>query len=65
MKNHKNGLSTDEATELLQLLRACAHATPPKSEEDLPVDHYYQLAWLAVNDNSHQFGQAILKLESG
>ena len=40
----KNGLGTDQASELLQLLRACAHATPPNIEQDLPVDHNYKLA---------------------
>jgi len=44
VKNGRNGLSTDEATELLQLLRACAHASPPCIEQDLAVDHYHQLA---------------------
>ena len=44
VKCRKNGLGTDQASELLQLLRACAHATPPNIEQDLPVDHNYKLA---------------------
>ena len=44
VKNHHHGLNKDEAEELLQLLRDCAHAPPPKLQESLPVDHYYQLA---------------------
>ena len=37
----KHGLSADDAEVLLSLLRDCAHAPSPTSEE-LPVDHHFQ-----------------------
>ena len=63
VKCRKYGLGTDQASELLQLLRACAHATPPNIEQDLPVDHNYN--WLLLSYKNQSFGQAILKFRSG
>ena len=36
--------SKDEGDELLHLLRECAHAPAPRPQENLPQNHYYNLA---------------------
>ena len=43
-KNHKHGLSKDDSERVLDLLRDCAHAPAPTTDENLPVDYYFQCA---------------------
>ena len=40
MKDHKHGVSNDEADKLLEVLRACAWAPPAEDDEKLPFDHH-------------------------
>ena len=44
VRDHHHRLSRDEGDELLHLLRECAHAPAPRPQENLPHDHYYNLA---------------------
>ena len=44
VRDHHHKLSTDERDELLHLLRECAHDPTPRPQENLPQDHYYNLA---------------------
>ena len=44
VRDHHHGLSRDEGDKLLQLLRECAHAPTPRPQENVPQDHYYNLA---------------------
>ena len=44
MKDHKHGVSTEEADKLLEVLRACAWAPPAEEDEKLPFDHHYKTA---------------------
>ena len=44
MKDQKHGVSTEEADELLEVLRACAWAPPAEKHEKLPFDHHYKEA---------------------
>ena len=43
VKNHKHGLTDNEASELLDLLRDCAWARPCQDNEN-PLEHYYHQA---------------------
>ena len=44
VRDHHHKLSKDEGDELLSLLRECAHAPAPRPQENLPHDHYHNLA---------------------
>ena len=44
IKDHKHGVSTEEADKLLEVLRACAWAPPAEEDEKLPFDHHYKTA---------------------
>lgn len=44
VKDHKHGLSSEKADELLEVLQACAWAPPVEGHEKLPFDHHYKTA---------------------
>ena len=51
MKDHKHGVSNDEADKLLEVLRACAWAPPAEEDEKLPFDHHYKAAVKKLKEN--------------
>ena len=51
VKNHQHGLTDDEASQLLVLLRDCAWASPCQDDEN-PQEHYYNLAVIRLKASS-------------
>ena len=52
VRDHHHKLSKDEGDELLHLLRECAHAPAMRPQENLPHDHYYNLALNSLKSSS-------------
>ena len=48
VKDHKHNLTSSQAADLLDLLRACAWAPSTAPDEQLPKDHYFQQAVIAL-----------------
>ena len=48
VKDHKHNLTSFQAADLLDLLRACAWAPSTAPDEQLPKDHYFQQAVIAL-----------------